>query len=195
MAPAKLLSNIHMQMPFFSYVVILPPAEGTIKGGVITESLIRGSAVTYVNPKTSSMEKVSMGIKKAINIFLAVAVSCAVFSGCKKEEQPAPTQETQSKQVVQSLKFVKFGPTDIKAGTDFNVQSNGVSAMWAVGENLPPSTIIVIKNTKLHGFPGDKGSITTPVPKELYAQRGEYPIYLLDTKTGAKSNELKFLVE
>jgi hypothetical protein len=97
----------------------------------------------------------------------------------------------------QKLTLLSFGPREVKAGQDFNVQLKGGSALWAQGDGITPTTIVVINNVKLHGFrlPGKEKVITTPVPKELYAIPGNYPIYLLDTKTNVKSNELKFTIK
>ncbi len=81
-------------------------------------------------------------------------------------------------------------------GKGFNLQPNGESAMWAQGENITASTVIVFNNVHLHGYPsGKQNSITTPVPDTLFASPGEFSVYLLDTKTGAKSNEVYFQVK
>jgi 4-amino-4-deoxy-L-arabinose transferase-like glycosyltransferase len=92
--------------------------------------------------------------------------------------------------------LLNFGPSKVEAGKGFNVQPNGESALWAHGEGVTASTIITINNVPLKGFPsGEKGMITTPVPANIYAKPGEYPLYLLDTNTGMKSKELKFIVK
>lgn len=103
---------------------------------------------------------------------------------------------TKSLFVQKPLVLLNFGPSNIEAGKAFNVQPNGESALWAHGEGVTASTIITIDNVPLKGFPsGGKDTITTPVPVSIYAKPGEYPLYLFDTNTGIKSNELKFIVK
>jgi hypothetical protein len=42
---------------------------------------------------------------------------------------------------------------------------------------------------------GGSNSVTALVPKELYSKPGQFQVYLLDKKTGKKSNGLVFTVE
>lgn len=103
---------------------------------------------------------------------------------------------TKSLFIQQPLVLLDFGPSNIEAGKGFNVQPNGESALWAHGEGVTASTIITINYVPLNGYPsGKKDTITTPVPANIYAKPGEYPLYLFDTNTGMKSNEMKFIVK
>ena len=89
-----------------------------------------------------------------------------------------------------------YGPQDVRAGQDFNVQPSGVSAIWASTENATPATVIVIKGVRLKSDVQQDGKlITAAVPPSVYESAGEYPIYLLDEKSGQRSNELKFIVK
>ena len=98
--------------------------------------------------------------------------------------------------VQKPLVLFSYGPSNIEAGKVFNMQPNGESALWAHGEGVTASTIITINNIPLKGYPsGKRDTITTPVPADIYATPGEYPLYLFDTNTGIKSNELKFIVQ
>lgn len=102
--------------------------------------------------------------------------------GCKKDAPPV---------------IKKFGPTKTKAGQGFNIQPDGVSAMWVRAANVTDTTVIVWGDTRVPTFrdPKDSNVITAPITKELYAKPGQYQIYLLDTKTGAKSNSGMFIVK
>ena len=81
------------------------------------------------------------------------------------------------------------------AGQKFNVQINGQSAVWTYSENATPSTVVVLEDRRLGSNPAADGkSVTAYVPDELCAKSGEYPLYLLGTKTGQKSSEIKFIV-
>ena len=91
--------------------------------------------------------------------------------------------------------ILTLGPSSTVAGKGFNLQPDGGSAMWIKGENLTPSTIIVFDKVRLHGFQsGEPNVITTTVPDRLFASPGAFQIFLLDTKSGEKSNVVNFQV-
>lgn len=71
---------------------------------------------------------------------------------------------------------------------------NGQSAMWAKTENATKTTIIMWENVKLHTT-GNSNNVTALVPKELYSKKGQFHLYLIDAKTGAKSNTLEVVVK
>ena len=94
------------------------------------------------------------------------------------------------------LVLKKIGPTETSAGEVFNKQSNGESALWSETENATPTTVLVLNGVSLDSALQKKdGTVVTAfVPKKLYEKVGIYSVYLLDTKTNKKSNELKFVV-
>lgn len=100
--------------------------------------------------------------------------------GCKKASPPL---------------LKEIGPAQTKAGQGINVQPEGVSAIWTKTKNATETTIIVWGETQLHTTFGSSNGLTALVPKELYSKPGQFQIYLLDTKTGTKSNSLVFTVE
>jgi len=116
------------------------------------------------------------GYFEVIGVFFLVAF---LFLGCAKK--PPVLQQ--------------MGPLKTKAGVGFNVQPNGESAIWTIGENITRATVIVWGETQLPSTFGSATSATALVPKELYAKTGQYQICLLDKKTGKKSNSLVFTVE
>ena len=89
----------------------------------------------------------------------------------------------------------EFGPTKIKVEQAFNVQPNGESAIWTITENATKTTVIAWGEKQLKTTFGSSKNLTALVTKELYSKPGQFQIYLLDTKTGAKSNSLVFTVE
>lgn len=89
----------------------------------------------------------------------------------------------------------QMGPMKTKAGVGFNVQANGESAIWTVTENATKTTVIVWGGRQLPSTFGSAKGVTALVPKELYSKPGQFQIYLLDTKTGARSKSLIFTVE
>jgi len=129
-----------------------------------------------------------------------------MVSGCKNKEEapPAPAQQAQPAPSAQpapaaqsgALFIVKFGPESTTAGQVFNAQPSGESALWVTAENIPTKTVIVFNNTNLKSFVGKDGKlITAIVPKNMYEKPGSYPLFLLDTETNAKSNEVVFSVK
>jgi hypothetical protein len=107
---------------------------------------------------------------------------CFAFAGCEKSPRPLVLKE--------------IGPLKTKAGQGFNVQPNGESAMWFKAENTTKTTVVVWGETRLNTLFVNPTELTASVvPKELYSKPGQIQIYLLDTKTGAKSNNIVFTVE
>jgi hypothetical protein len=90
-------------------------------------------------------------------------------------------------------KILSFGPESIRQREDFNIQSNGQSAIWIKGENINYRTKVVLNGESLESFPS-KELITAYVPRDLYMSQGKYSLYLIDTKTNKKSNEVFFSV-
>jgi hypothetical protein len=117
---------------------------------------------------------------RGLNI-LVLLVIILIFAGCKKA---AP------------LILKEIGPTKTKAGQAFNVQPGGGAAMWLKTENATKTTVVVWGETKLRTTFVNSQELTAAVaPEDLYSKPGKCQIYLLDTKTGAKSNSLVFTVE
>ena len=116
---------------------------------------------------------------RKLRFLVLFVILVSVFIGCSK----APPVLKQ------------MGPTKTKAGVAFNVQSNGESAIWAITENATKTTVIVWGERQLQSTFGGSNSVTALVPKELYSKPGQFQVYLLDKKTGKKSNGLVFTVE
>ena len=114
------------------------------------------------------------------SVMLALVLMVFLFSACKRTVPPV---------------LEEFGPVRIKVGQDFNVQGDGTSALWARTENATKTTVIVWEETQLVTTFGSAAILSALVPKALYAKPGRVNIYLLDTKTGAKSNVMSVTVE
>ncbi|MCT0219098.1 hypothetical protein KQ304_08820 [Synechococcus sp. CS-1329] len=90
-----------------------------------------------------------------------------------------------------------YGPLEIQAGQPFNVQPDGLSAIWADTTDAPKSAVPVLAGQKLPGSSvnSDGTLVSGLVPPELYAKPGSYPLYIVDEKTGKKSNEVMLIVK
>jgi hypothetical protein len=129
-----------------------------------------------------------MMMKKIISIIIMLLIATVFIGGCSSKQE--------SKQESKLLVLKEYGPTETKAGQVFNKQPDGESAFWATTENVTPTTVMVLNGVQLVSAPQQEGrAITALVPKKLYEHRGDYSLYLLDTKTGNKSNELTFIVK
>jgi hypothetical protein len=90
----------------------------------------------------------------------------------------------------------EIGPDCTKAGKPFNVQPDGRSAIWLKTENATETTVVMWGWRRLETSFVNANLLTgSVVPHELYAEAGQYHIYLLDTKTYKTSNILLFTVE
>ena len=116
---------------------------------------------------------------RKLRFLVLFVILVSVFIGCSK----APPLLKQ------------MGPMKTKVGVGFNVQPNGESAIWTITENATKTTVIVWGETQLRSTFGGANNVTALVPKELYSKPGKFQIYLLDTKTGKKSNSLISTVE
>jgi hypothetical protein len=116
---------------------------------------------------------------------LSILVACLIFflfAGCEKGTP--------------SLVLKEIGPVKTRTGQGFNVQPNGASAMWFKAENATKTTVAVWGESQLNTtYVNPTGLTAFVVPKGLYSKPGQIQIYLLDTKTGAKSNSLAFTIE
>lgn len=119
--------------------------------------------------------------RKALQIIIATLSVLLILSACKKTEGPPILKE--------------IGPVKTKAGEAFNIQPDGMAAMWVKTENATEKTVIMWGDKQIRTDYKDPQLLTAPVPAELYAKKGQFQIYLVDTKTGAKSNSLVFIVE
>jgi hypothetical protein len=120
-------------------------------------------------------------MKKTVFFLSCIILLSAILSGCQPAKPPV---------------LVDYGPTVIRAGQDFNMQPSGDNAMWAHTQNATLTSVLILNGIKLDShYHDDTKLVTATVPKRLFEKAGEYPLYLLDTKTNLKSNELKFVVK
>lgn len=93
------------------------------------------------------------------------------------------------------LTIKNWGPASVTLGNGFNVQPNGQSALWMIGENVSKDTVICWEGKALKTQVDPEQSVLTAlVPKELYATEGRYTIFFKDEKTGLTSTSVYFTV-
>lgn len=90
-------------------------------------------------------------------------------------------------------KILNFGPVSVLSGQDFNIQTNGESAIWLKIAGNSNSIVVKFNEKNLNAFSKDD-LLTCNIPKELYQEPGEHKIYLKDESTGLTSNVVVFTV-
>jgi len=138
---------------------------------------------------------------KKWTVISSLLITSALLAGCSGDKSATPAQEKPASAPAPAaaekhLTIKDFGPRDTKAGQGFNVQKDGVSALWFASENATMNTVVVFSETNLESAVMPDGKLVTAgVPKSLFEKAGEKSVYLLDKKTGEKSNEMKFVVK
>jgi len=133
-------------------------------------------------------------MKQPISIVL-LCPALLLLAACGTNKPAAADATARPPGIEKYITIVDFGPGNTKAGEDFNVQPDGVSAFWFNTYHATASTVVVINGTVLPTTVQPNGKLVTAgVPKAVYAKAGEFPVYLLDQRTGERSNEVKFVV-
>jgi hypothetical protein len=90
---------------------------------------------------------------------------------------------------------ITSSPERSPAGKPFNAQPDGHSVWYAGAKGVTVTTVVMWGTTKLqsNAYPGS--GVNAVVPAELLAKPGTATIYLLDTKTGKKSNTVHFILD
>lgn len=138
---------------------------------------------TYYGSKTFI---VPMASPRVVSIAFVSLVG-SLLIGCQSQ---APSQS--SNMLIKSV-----GPLGIKAGVKFNVQPDGASAIWLSTEGVPATAVPVLSGVELLAVNvRDQGKLVTAVvPDKLTKVVGKYPLFLVDKKSGMKSNQFDLIVK
>lgn len=135
--------------------------------------------------KPSLAQKASVGSaghrKKAVAIAVGCAVAILIAIGWGGLTSADGLRPVEGETAVQQLGTIEtFGPREVVAGKRFNVQPNGLSAMWVQLSSLANTkSSIVFRNSKLKTVVSGN-VLTAIVPDELFVQPGEVDIYVVD---------------
>ena len=120
---------------------------------------------------------------------LLVLFSLSFLISCGKDETLTLGKD-------ETLTLISYGPKEIHANQDFNIQADGVNAFWMNTKGATSSTIAVFDGQDLISAAQADGTVVTAaIPKKLFQAEGSHQLYLLDKKTQIKSNTLEFLVK
>ena len=128
---------------------------------------------------------------------LLVLFSLSFLISCGKDETlTLGKDETLTLGKDETLTLISYGPKEIHANQDFNIQADGVNAFWMNTKGATSSTIAVFDGQDLISAAQADGTVVTAaIPKKLFQAEGSHQLYLLDKKTQIKSNTLEFLVK
>lgn len=88
--------------------------------------------------------------------------------------------------------IIDYGPQSISAGEKFNVQPNGMSAIW-LKINIPLQSLVVyFDGRELPTSVNRKGSVSATVPGDLTSNPGKKEVYLVDKFFNVRSNPVLF---
>ena len=137
-------------------------------------SLAQKSLFNRVPPK-----QLKKAVAVAVGCALAVLIGVGLYR-LKTADVKAPAAVEAVKPTEQLGSIEAFGPREVIAGKPFNVQQDGLSAMWV---QLPSTgstkRSIVFRNRKLETVAAGK-ILTASVPADLIANPGEADIYVVD---------------
>ncbi|SCW85485.1 Sulfotransferase domain-containing protein [Paenibacillus tianmuensis] len=108
------------------------------------------------------------------------------------EQKEIKIAELESKLLLMGLPVIikKYGPENIHAGESYNIQPDGMNAIWVEGNNITSSCVVCINDMPLLSSVHDQHLITAKVPNEITKNKGILKLNLLDQKTGRTSNIL-----
>ncbi|KEQ27935.1 sulfotransferase family protein [Paenibacillus tyrfis] len=108
------------------------------------------------------------------------------------EQKDSKIAELESKLLLRELPVIikKYGPENIQAGESYNIQPDGMNAIWVEGNNITSSCVVCINDIPLLSSFHDQHLITVKVPNEITKNKGILKLNLLDQKTGRTSNIL-----
>jgi hypothetical protein len=123
------------------------------------------------------------------NVFLLLLAAV----GCNKDPV-GPGVETKNEPVGPPV-VITLSPGTTPAGTGFNVQGDGSTALGVVCKDADDKSVIVFASRPLTTLKAKTPTcfLTATVPKELFSTPGSYPVYIRNS-TG-ESNHVDFVVK
>ena len=135
---------------------------------------------------------------KKTTFFLALAIILNNL-GCKeKSHSTNKPAENQAQQDLKEMKVENWGPQETPEGTKFNIQPNGLSAMWVKvkGVSRHPKTHVLFGGNEISGqdIAVQDEAVTFIVRDELFSTPGQYEVAIVEGESGRRIAIGKFIV-
>jgi anaerobic magnesium-protoporphyrin IX monomethyl ester cyclase len=94
------------------------------------------------------------------------------------------------------IRLMSISPDVAYTCLGFDSKNKEAAVAWALSENATSKTVLCINHIQIQGTVVDLGGgvIQIEVPPAIFEVPGVYPVYLMDTVTMIRSNELTFTV-
>lgn len=108
-------------------------------------------------------------------------------------KQPRDAAATTARAKGTAFSIQSWGPRMTKAGSSFNIQSDGRSALWFVPNRVSRKIVVMLEGKELPSQAGES-LITASLEPGRLAKPGDYHLKLLDKEDLQESNEVIFRV-
>jgi hypothetical protein len=126
------------------------------------------------------------------NILILSIFACVLAVGSFKIPKNIFKQDQlhQNNQATNQIKIENWGPRETTEGTKFNLQPNGLSAMWIKikGVSRHPKTHVIFGGGEISGtdLAVQAAAVTFFVRDELIRKSGSYEVAIIEGNTGRK---------
>ncbi len=120
-----------------------------------------------------------------------MAASIFVISACKeKSHSTNKPVENKAQQDIKEVKVENWGPRETPEATKFNIQPNGLSAMWVKvkGVSRHPKMHVLFGGNEISGqdIAVQDEVVTFLVRDEIISKSGPYEVAIIEGDTGRK---------
>jgi hypothetical protein len=135
------------------------------------------------------------------NILIVLVFACVLAVGSFKFPKNIFEQDQlqQNNQAANQIKIENWGPQETPEGTKFNIQPNGLSAMWVKvkGVSRHPKTHVIFGGKEISGtdLAVQDEAVTFFVRDELIQKSGSYEVAIIEGDSGRKILVGEFLVK
>jgi len=135
--------------------------------------------------------------RKFLQAVLVSGVLVSISACDNKAPEPQKETAAPQAQISTPLAAGEWGPSETAAGTPFNLQPNGKSAMWVnvSGLDVSKSVEVTIGQTKGEDVNATEKLVTFTVDAAAYEKPGDYPVVIKELSSGRVLNVGVFKVK
>jgi len=122
---------------------------------------------------------------KKINFLLTSFIVVLFAFGCSNHEEK---KEEQATTVPVEMKIENWGPQETPKGVKFNVQPNGMSAIWVIasGVSKHPETYVTFGNNEIKDISVSDNGLSFCVNDTLIANPGAFEVAVIEGGTNKR---------